>query len=422
MTYPAPLPPSSPPERDVRLLNLWPSAVGVIALLLLLSFLGHVDKALLAFTFAVIVATALNPAARYLERWMPRGAAAIVTVLGVLLTLILLGSLAIPPLASQLGQLVNSLPDSTQRLNEQLNHLVERYPQLSSVLSPEQLKKFGQQGSSSALEVLKSLPKFVSGFAEGGFLALVTLVMVIFVLSEPIPLLAGLLSAVPVRQRLPAARAISTILSQLGAWGRATILLMFATGAVMAIGLMLLGIPNALIFGALAAVGELVPTLGAIVATIPPLLYAIADDPHKAIYMLIFALGFHALESYILSPFLLGSAGKMHPVSVTVGVMVFGSVFGLVGAFLTVPFLIVIKAIYNEFYLRGQVVPDVIAQAMLSGRVEEQFAREEAARQEQLAEQEAKVKELEHALEHGEIDMKDALKVTAPVVDGPPKS
>lgn len=410
---------TAPPaqQRDVRLLNMLPIGVGFLALLLLVNFLGHVGPALLAFTFAVMVATALNPLARSLERWRPRGLAGFLTVLGVLLVLGLMAALALPPLVTQVQALLGSLPDSTQKLNAQLEHWLARYPQFSTVISPATLGQLGEQVNAGAASLLKTVPQLVSRFAEAGFMGLVTLVMVIFVLSDPVPLLGGLLSAVPVRQRLPAARAISTVLSQLGAWGRATILLMLTTGAIMALGLSFLGIPHALIFGVLAAIGELIPTLGAIVATLPPLLYALADDPHKAVYMLIFALVFHGLESYVLAPFLLGSAGKMHPVSVTVGVLFFGSVFGLVGAFLTVPFLIVIKAVYREFYLRGQEVPEVIAQAMLSGQVEEQFAREEAQRREEQAAQAKRVKELEQQLEQGEIRMKDALEVPAPGSD-----
>ncbi len=50
------------------------------------------------------------------------------------------------------------------------------------------------------------------------------------------------------------------------------------------------------------------------------------DDPQQAVYVALFSLVFQQLEGFILAPFLLGGAGKLHPLSVTMGVLLFGSV------------------------------------------------------------------------------------------------
>lgn len=76
-----------------------------------------------------------------------------------------------------------------------------------------------------------------------------------------------------------------------------------------------------------------------------PIFATLAEDPGKTVWVIVLALVLQQLESHVLTPFILGGAAHMHPVSVTIGVLVFGSVFGLVGAFLTVPFLILLKAV-----------------------------------------------------------------------------
>lgn len=418
MTRPPISPPPPPrPLLGVQVANLLPVAVGVLFLLLALSFFGQVGPALLAITLAIILATALNPLARFLERWMPRGMAGLVTVLLVLLALVLLGWIAVPPIVAQMSALVSEMPNSVPELERRLNEFVSRSPALSSVLTESSVHRLIEQATTFATNALKGLPNVVATTVGGLFMGLVTLVMVVFVLSNPVPLVNGILGAVPPRHRPPAARALAQILKQLGAWGRATVLIMLATGGFMALGLMLLGVKNWLIFGILAALGELVPNIGPIVATIPPILFAAAEDPQKGLYVLIFALVFQQLEGFILAPFLLGGAGKLHPLSVTVGVLLFGSVFGIIGAFLTVPFLIIIKAIYQEFYLQDAPdISDAVAMALISGKVEEQIEREEEkaeAAKEAQAEQQA---ELQRQIETGEVALEDALHQEAPVV------
>ncbi|RJF71262.1 AI-2E family transporter [Deinococcus cavernae] len=414
--------PSGPRER-VHILNLLPVAMGVIAVLLALSFFGKVASALLAITLAIILATALNPAARFLERWLPRPAAGLLTVLLALAAVVLLGFLTIPPTLKQLGSLSGSVPATLPDLEAQLNRWVDTIPAISSVLTEDSIHRLVQQASTFAGKAARSVPNVVGTLVGGLFLGLVTLAMVVFALSSPVPLVNGVLGAVPPRHRLKAARALAQVLKQLGAWGRATVLIMLVTGAFMAVGLLVLGVDNWLIFGLLAALGELVPNIGPIVATLPPILFTLVDDPQKALYVAVFALVFQQLEGFILAPFLLGGAGKLHPLSVTVGVLLFGGVFGIVGAFLTVPFLIIIKAIYQEFYLQDAPdIPDAVAMALISGKVEEQLDREkEAQAATEKALQEARDAELTRQAEQGELDLQAVLEDPAPDTPTEPK-
>ncbi|UQN09223.1 AI-2E family transporter [Deinococcus sp. QL22] len=393
------------------MINLLPVALGVIAVLLAIRFFGQVGPALLAIILALILATALNPVARFLERWMPRAVAGLTTVLLVLAILIFLGFLAVPPMVTQLGQLSGSLPRTLPELEQRIRTVVDQYPAVSRALSENTIHGLIQQATVFSTQAARTLPNVVGAAVGGLFLGLVTLVMVVFVLSNPVPLINGALGAVPPRYRLKAARALAQILKQLGAWGRATVLIMLVTGTFMAAGLMLLGVQNWLVFGLLAALGELVPNLGPIVTSLPPILVSLVDDPQQAVYVALFSLVFQQLEGFVLAPFLLGGAGKLHPLSVTVGVLLFGSVFGLVGAFLTVPFLIILKALYQEFYLQDAPdIPDAVAMALISGQVEEQLEREDEAREAAVkAEQAARDAELVRQAEEGELNLAAAL-------------
>ncbi|GHG08905.1 AI-2E family transporter [Deinococcus piscis] len=383
--------------RHVRVINLLPAAFAVLAATLALNFFGQVTTSLLAVTLAVLLASALNPVARFFERWIPRSAAAILTVLLLLGGILGLGALALPPIVGQLSGLVDNLPGTVGEAQVQLEKLAQRYPQLAPLVQPERVGQFQAQLTEWLSASAGSLLDWAARAVGLIFTGVVTLVMVIFVLSNPAPLIGGVLGAFPPEHRMKATRTLAQILVQMGAWGRATLTIMLATGVIMATGLYFLGVENWLVFGVLSALGELIPNVGPILAGIPPVLFTAIDDPQKAIYVAVFAVVFQQLESYILAPFLLGGAGRMHPLSVTVGVLLFGSVFGIVGAFLTVPFLIVIKAVYEYFYLAGNTRPEVtdeVAQALIRGDVGEEMEREQE-REDILREQREKAAKAE---------------------------
>ncbi|MFC6592960.1 AI-2E family transporter [Deinococcus lacus] len=285
----------------------------------------------------------------------------------------------IPPIAAQVAGLLGELPADLGQLEARVESWLVRYPQLAPLLAQDNFAQFQQRAVAWAAGAAGGLLSMTGAVVGSIFTGVVTLIMVLFVLANPAPLLTGILEAVPVRWRRQAAFALAEILKQMGAWGRATLLIMLIMGVAMAAGLYFIGVDNWLVFGVITALGELVPNIGPIVAIIPPILFTLADDPQKALTVAIFAFIIQQLESYVLAPFLLGGAAKMHPLSVTVGVLLFGSVFGLVGAFLTVPFLIVIKAVYKHFYLEGKPsVPEPFALALISGEVQEEIeAREE---------------------------------------------
>ncbi|MBB5234648.1 putative PurR-regulated permease PerM [Deinococcus budaensis] len=344
----------------VRIVNLLPSALIVVGVLLLLSFFGRVSSALLAVTLAVLLATALNPVVVFFERWMPRGVAAVLTVLLVLGGLLGLVWLAVPPIAAQFADLLQGLPRDAAQLEGLLREWLDRTPQLAALAQQIDLDALARRAVgwlSNLFPVLLSVTGAVASFLV---LAVVTFITLLFALSNPVPLINGVLGALPQRHRPQAREALANVLNQMGAWGRAQVLVMLIIGVGMAAGLYLLGVENWLVFGVISALGELIPNLGPVLAAVPPVLFTLLGDPQLAFYVAAYAVVLQQVEGNLIVPLLMGKAAEMHPFSITVGAVLFGSVFGLVGAVLAVPFLIVIKAVYETFYLDRQ--PEVSEQ------------------------------------------------------------
>jgi predicted PurR-regulated permease PerM len=145
--------------------------------------------------------------------------------------------------------------------------------------------------------------------------------------------------------------------------GQALVSLIIGTSA--GIGLWLLGVLGwlpggqkwALLFGAWAAVTELIPYLGPWLGSIPPFVYAIVVHPISALWVALLFLFIHQVEGHIVVPNVMGSALRLHPLLVIFGLLAGGEIYGLPGALVALPLLAVGRALWEFFGERIELEP-----------------------------------------------------------------
>ena len=91
-----------------------------------------------------------------------------------------------------------------------------------------------------------------------------------------------------------------------GGYLRGQLLIGLTVGLLIALGLSLLGIPNALAIGFLAALLNIVPYLGPVVAAIPAVLLALPGGWGTVLLVVLVFVAANQLESSFLSPYILG--------------------------------------------------------------------------------------------------------------------
>jgi predicted PurR-regulated permease PerM len=143
---------------------------------------------------------------------------------------------------------------------------------------------------------------------------------------------------------------------------RGQLTLMVLIGAIVWLGLTLLGLPHALPLAIVAGLLEIVPSLGPVLATIPAVLVALLEGSTVlGLSPLVFALVivlFYALvqqiENTIVVPRVLGEAVDLQPVVVMAGILIGASVGGILGALLAVPVIASVREIVS--YLHRKVL------------------------------------------------------------------
>ena len=108
---------------------------------------------------------------------------------------------------------------------------------------------------------------------------------------------------------------------------------------------LIIGIPYAFLFALFAAITNLIPYLGPYIGLTPVVLSVGFAHPVQALIAIVVVLVLQQLDGNIIYPRVVGSAVEVHPVTIMVLMLVAGSLYGLVGMLIAVPFYSLVKEI-----------------------------------------------------------------------------
>ncbi len=204
----------------------------------------------------------------------------------------------------------------------------------------EALAKNFQSAAHLLATLLPSLG--ASGLALIGFIGMLVLLPVaLFFFLRDWHRFIGLIAGVIPRRALPDVTSIARqIDSVLGEFLRGQLSLMVALSAIYGIGLWIVGLDGALSIGVLAGMLSFVPYLGFAIGLLLGTFAAVTQFQTLGAVIgvwVVFAIG-QVLESYVLTPKLVGDRIGLHPLGVVFAIMAFGQLLGFVGVLLAVPF------------------------------------------------------------------------------------
>lgn len=291
-----------------------------------------------------------NPLVNRLERWhLPRWLAVILVFLLFSLLLLALLFFLIPALQAQITAFITKLPEYLEWLQNTALPRIEALfgVQLSLDMADLQrtLKEHWREVGTGASAFLLYLTR--SGLNVIGWLVSAMLVPVVtfYLLLDWNGLLSRLLMLFPPRSRARVTRLAQETDAVLGSFLRGQLLVMVALAGVYSLGLTLVGLDLALPIGILAGLVSFVPYLGFITGLVTAGIAAYLQF-HDIILLLgvgaVFLAG-QVLESFWLTPKLVGGQIGLHPVAVIFAVMAGGQLFGFTGVLLALPAAAVLK-------------------------------------------------------------------------------
>ena len=337
--------------EPVRVVNLRSLVLWALVVYLAYHLIDLITVTVTLFALAFFFAIVLDPPIRRLDRrGLSRGWSVAIIALALFVTMGLTAYLAIPPIVREGADLVRNAPRYSQQLEQRAETLFGGYPlireQMRDINLQEKLTQLGQS-------VLPRIGRYSLGILGGLFSFFIIMIIMLYTLADPGPLVRGLVRAAPREYRRTVLRVLARISLQLQGWVRATFWMMLIIGVMCGVGLWLMGVRGAFLFGIIAGIGEAIPTVGPILSAIPPIVVTLAsDDPSKAIWVAVLFLVVQQVENNLLVPRIMSANLDLHPVSVLFFVVAMGGLMGPLGILLATPLCAITKALYEEVYRR----------------------------------------------------------------------
>ncbi|KQP48943.1 transporter [Methylobacterium sp. Leaf399] len=351
---------------------------------------------------AILLSFVLVPAVRLLRRLRtPRVAAVLAVVLvafGSLLGVTLLIVNEAANLASELPRYQITMREKIAALKEAtagsgtLSRMLDMVQEIGTELQPE-LKEQPVTGEAGTLE----RPLHVQIAAEkGGLLGTLRtvaepilhplattgliLIFTIFILLQREDLRNRAIRLAGSNDLRRTTAAIDDAVGRLSRFFLAQLVLNVAFGIVIGVGLWLIGVPNPILFGSLAAILRFVPYVGAVISAVLPLVVAAAVDPGWTMVVAVAVL-FVVVEpiaGHVIEPLLYGHSTGLSPIAVILAATIWAFLWGPIGLVLATPItvcLVVLGRHIDGFWFLDVILgdqpalspPEIFYQRMLAG-------------------------------------------------------
>ena len=281
-----------------------------------------------------------------------------------------IGALIIPQLIDSVQELVDEQERIIASVREQVDDWLNRYNREV----PESVREWIDTVVANAGDSAGSWASSIAGTIATHILSSIAAVIGFFVvpiwlfmiLKDQQGISRGFYGLFPFRLRSDVRYMMRDADRVFGIYLRAVLILAVAVGVITYVGLFLLDVPFALALAIIAGVGEVIPIVGPIIATVIAVAVVMALDPGiMAIWVLLLYVGIQQVQNMFLAPKIHGDALNIHPALIIMLVLIGGELFGTLGMALTPPFFAIIRNSFVYIYKRldGMPRPSAAAKA-----------------------------------------------------------
>lgn len=327
----------------------------------LLNFLGAVLSILSPFFIGIIIAWLLDPIVTWLQKnGFKRAIATVMVFLSFISLVVLFFVLLIPSFADQINEFIGSAPSV---LNNIKNFGENLFDKLNNIYDYDftNIKEQLYGGLSNIVSGLTvTLPNKVisiaSSIVSGGLNIIFSLFIAFYMLFDFNNVRKHLFNLLPKSIHADAITLTDRLNKTLKSYVQGTLLIMLLLFIFQSITLAIAGLSSPMLFGMFCAVTNVIPYIGPYIGGIPAVIVGFTISPATGIFTLLAVVIAQFLESYFLNPIVMSKTMKLHPVTIMIGLLIFGHFFGILGMVLATPIISCIKIIFNFFNEKYEIV------------------------------------------------------------------
>ncbi len=327
----------------------FPARLAMTALAVLLGWVLYLARrALLLVYLSALIAVALSPLVRWIERYalrpigrirVPRPVAILVIYLAVLGTLTGVGFLVVPAIVTQARDFVAALPQLLARLQTLplVNRILGAHVDWQAVVQ-----------RAGGVDALANVTGTFFSILGGLLGVLVCLFLTFYFLVEGDALVASVLRFLRPDPRQVAERSTREIGGKVSAWLVGHVILGVTVGGTVGIVLGLLGVPFFYVLALVGFLGEFVPYLGPIVSAVIATAVAATVSGRLALEVVVFYVILGQIEGNVLAPKIFERQVGLSAATIIVAMLVGGELAGLLGVVLAIPTTAILYVVLEE--------------------------------------------------------------------------
>lgn len=320
----------------------------------ILKFVMTILKVATPFFIGFVIAWLFNPLVVKLEnRGWNRAVASMVIFLVFILIIFAFFSMLIPTIYTQLNDLIASLPGIFNSLKNWITNFLNNFNSSDMVdvasIEANIFKSMEDLGTNITTNLPSMIMNAVGVVFSGLGTMAISLVVGLYLLFDFNNAIDHLLKYIPKTHKYEIETLINQIGEELRKCVRGTLTIACMVFVCDSLGFAIAGLKAPILFGLLCGITDLIPYIGPYIGGAAAVIVGFSQNPMTGIIVLSVAVVVQLIENYVLQPVVMSKTVELHPVTIIIGLLIFGHFFGIIGMILAMPIMSLIKVVYRFF-------------------------------------------------------------------------
>lgn len=315
------------------------------------------------FFIGFVVAWLLNPAVTYLnKKGVKRGLGSVFVFAMFLVVVFLVIKFMIPMLYRQINEFIDILPSLVLQVT---NFVHESFLKLNSTgfdFTGVESKIYDTLESFGA-DLTTKLPSLIIGGVSSVISSIwsVLLGMIVgFYLLIDFDGMKKVFNIIPKKHKNTARKLVRDLDETCKDFVQGTLLISLIVAIITSIFFAIIGLPSPMLFGLICGVTNIIPYIGPWVGGAIATIVGFTVSPLVGILAIVICFISQQIDGIILQPLIMGKTMKLHPVTIMIGLLVFGYFFGVLGMIIATPTIACMKVILmyveNKYKIKDRII------------------------------------------------------------------
>ena len=312
-------------------------------------FLITILQILSPLFIGLIVAWLFNPLVVWLnKKGVNRTLGAIIVYLVFIAIIALIINLIVPILYQQTAEFIKTVPSVIDYSKEWLENTLERFDSIKQINIQAVKTNIFTHIEEFASNITSDMPNMILNFAKAMFSGLGTMVIGLvigFYLLISFDNTENLLSFLPKKSQKGTKELLFAVNNSLRGFVQGSILDCTLIFIISSLAFWIVGLRAPLLFGLFCGLTNIIPYAGPYIGGAPAVIVGFSQSPTIGIFTLLSIALIQFIEGNFLQSLILSKTTKLHPVTIIIGLLIFGHFWGIIGMAVSTPIITALKTL-----------------------------------------------------------------------------